>query len=196
MSSQLLQQVKNCCHCQAFLPLPAKPILQFNPEAKILIAGHAPGRKTHEQGMPFMDASGKRLRQWLGVSEQEFYNEQLFAILPMGFCYPGTGNSGDLPPRPECAPLWREHLLNELRELQLTLILGEHAMAYHWHTPKQTVTQAAKGWQQALPNAMVLPHPSPRNNRWLKSNPWFEKQAVLALQQRIKQIIQPTKEYP
>lgn len=194
MSCQLLQQVKNCNHCQTFLPLPAKPILQFNPNAKILITGHAPGQKTHEQGIPFMDASGKRLRQWLGVSEQEFYNEQLFAILPMGFCYPGTGNNGDLPPRPECAPLWREALLQQLGQLQLTLIIGQYALAYHWQQPKQSVTEAAKCWQQSLPGVMVLPHPSPRNNRWLKNNPWFQNEAVVALQERIQAIIKPCKD--
>lgn len=166
-----------------------RPVLQFDPGAKILIAGQAPGIKVHESGLPFDDASGDRLRSWMGVTRQDFYDETLFAIVPMGFCYPGTGTSGDLPPRPECAPAWREQLLLHLRQLQTTLVIGQYAHAYHF-AGKMSVTERVHSWRDYWPEMIPLPHPSPRNNLWLRRNPWFEREVVPELQKRIRQLFQ------
>jgi uracil-DNA glycosylase len=155
-----------------------------------LIAGQAPGRKVHESGIPFNDASGDRLRDWMGITKEVFYDSTQIAILPMGFCYPGTGPSGDLPPRTECAPLWRERLLSGLNHLKLTLVIGEYAQAYHLLDAPSSVTSRVEAWRDHWPNAVPVPHPSPRNNIWLRRNPWFEKDVVPALQQRTAEVLQ------
>jgi uracil-DNA glycosylase len=146
----------------------------------------------HESGVPFQDASGKRLRAWLGVSEQTFYDPRQIAILPMGFCYPGTGRSGDLPPRPECAPAWRRSLLDCLPELELTIVLGMHALATHWpgagEGRRPTLTDCVRDWRTHWPRLVVLPHPSPRNQRWLRTHPWFEEQVLPALRERLAEL--------
>ncbi len=193
--SQLLQQVQCCTLCQPHLPLPAKPILQMAPQARLLIAGQAPGRKAHDSGRPFTDASGARLRDWLGLSEAEFYDPAKVAILPMGFCYPGTGPHGDLPPRPECAAKWRQALLARLPAVKLTLVLGQYAQAYHLPvlpgaSPSAwSVTQTVQQWRQYGPALVPLPHPSPRNQRWLVQNPWFASDLLPLLRQQIRQIL-------
>lgn len=186
---QLLAQVRQCQLCAADLPEAPKPILQASVHSRILIAGQAPGLVTHQRGVPFDDASGKRLRQWLGVSDQQFYDPELFAILPMGFCYPGKARSGDKPPRPECARNWRQALLDQLPDIQLTLLIGRHAQ--DWHLPKDglTLSERVEQWQQYAPTHLPLPHPSPRNNPWLKKHPWFEQQLIPALQQQIAAIL-------
>ncbi|SEG29578.1 uracil-DNA glycosylase family protein [Marinobacterium lutimaris] len=190
---ELMCQVRACRLCEAQLPLEPRPIIQASPEARILIVGQAPGRKAHESGLPFDDASGDRLRQWLGLSREQFYDPALVAILPMGFCYPGTGKSGDLPPRPECAPAWRDKLMAELPNIQLTLLLGQYAQQYHFgahkRTDKRTLTERVRDWQTTWPDLVSLPHPSPRNNLWLRCNPWFETELLPALAVRIKQLI-------
>ncbi len=181
--------VRQCTLCED-LPLGPKPIFQFDVRAKILIAGQAPGRRTHERGMPFDDASGERLREWLGIERATFYDATQLAILPMGFCYPGSGKSGDLPPRPECAVQWRNALLEQLQTLELTLVIGCYAL--DWHLGKQqreNLTATVKAWQSYAPTRIPLPHPSPRNNRWLKQNPWFEQEVVPYVQQRIADIL-------
>jgi uracil-DNA glycosylase len=170
----LKEDIRACTECRAHLPFGPRPIVQFSENSKILIAGQAPGRKVHETGIPFNDPSGDRLRNWLGVSRDTFYNESQFAILPMGFCYPGSGNSGDLAPRPECAEKWRSALLDTLENIQLTLVIGQYAMAYHLPKEHGNLTATVSKWQSFLPSIIPLPHPSPRNNRWLKQNPWFE----------------------
>lgn len=185
----LMCQVRACRLCEAQLPLEPRPIIQASPEARILIVGQAPGRKAHESGLPFDDASGDRLRQWLGLSREQFYDPALVAILPMGFCYPGTGKSGDLPPRPECAPAWRDKLMAELPNIQLTLLLGQYAQQYHFGADKRTLTERVSDWQTTWPDRVSLPHPSPRNNLWLRRNPWFETELLPALAVRIKQLI-------
>ncbi|WP_240220259.1 uracil-DNA glycosylase family protein [Rheinheimera hassiensis] len=185
----LLEDVRRCTLCAGDLPLGPKPILQWHPAARILIAGQAPGRKAHEAGVPFADASGERLRQWLGLTAEQFYNPQLVAILPMGFCFPGTGKSGDLPPRPECVPAWRQALLQPLKNLQLTIVIGQYAQAYHLPTAKSSVTDTVAFWQNYWPDIIPLPHPSPRNNIWLKRNPWFAEQLLPKLQARVKQVL-------
>lgn len=187
--SPLLADVLDCTLCSDMLPLGPRPVLQFSPAARILIAGQAPGRKVHETGIPFNDASGDRLRKWLGMEREQFYDAGRIAILPMGFCYPGTGKSGDLPPRPECAAAWREQLLAQMNQLELTLVIGQYALAYHLPESKGSVTEAVKAWQDHWPTILPMPHPSPRNQRWLKQNPWFELQVLPALKQRVSQIL-------
>ena len=189
-SHQLIDQVSKCVICEAHLPLGARPVIQFNPNARILIAGQAPGVKVHETGVPFNDASGNRLREWLGLTRDEFYDANNIAILPMGFCYPGRGKSGDLPPRKECAPAWRERLLAALPNIELTIVLGKYAQAYHLpETKKMPLTELVKSWREYWPNYLVLPHPSPRNNIWLKKNPWFEQDVLPELNQRVAAIL-------
>ncbi len=189
-SHQLIDQVSKCVICEPHLPLGARPVIQFNPNARILIAGQAPGVKVHETGVPFNDASGNRLREWLGLTRDEFYDANNIAILPMGFCYPGRGKSGDLPPRKECAPAWRERLLAALPNIELTIVLGKYAQAYHLpETKKMPLTELVKSWREYWPNYLVLPHPSPRNNIWLKKNPWFEQDVLPELDKRIATIL-------
>lgn len=185
----LLAEVRRCTLCAAHLPLGPRPVLQLHPEARILLAGQAPGRKVHESGVPFADASGERLRAWLGIDAATFYDPQRVAILPMGFCYPGSGKSGDLPPRPECAPAWRDKLLRQLPNLKLTLVIGQYAQAYHLPAADQSVTAAVAGWRDYWPATVPLPHPSPRNNLWLRRNPWFEQELLPPLQARIAAIL-------
>lgn len=186
----LLDEVRSCRLCQQHLPLEPRPILQWHPEARILIAGQAPGRRTHHAGIPFDDVSGERLRDWLGVDRTTFYDPKVFAIVPMGFCFPGTGKSGDLPPRAECATTWRDPLLNSLKNLQLTLVIGQYALA--WHLPdwkRKSLTETVRQWQSFWPSCCPLPHPSPRNQRWFKQNPWFEAEVIPQLRKRIQRII-------
>lgn len=190
MTEQLLKQVSKFVICEPQLPLGARPVVQFDPAARILIAGQAPGLKVHETGKPFNDASGKRLRQWLGLSEDDFYDASKVAILPMGFCYPGKGKSGDLPPRKECAPAWRAQLLAALPNIELTIVLGKYAQAYHLPESKSVpLTELVKSWREYWPTILPLPHPSPRNNIWLTKNPWFEEDVLPALAPRVKEIL-------
>ncbi|MTI12863.1 uracil-DNA glycosylase family protein [Sansalvadorimonas verongulae] len=181
----LLDAVRQCTLCEPHLPLGPRPVLQFHPDAKILIAGQAPGRKVHETGLPFNDPSGDRLREWLGVTREQFYDPKLFAIIPMGFCYPGTGKSGDLPPRPECAQTWRARLLEQLPNVQMTLVLGQYAQAYHFGTVHKTVTELVQSWQRFWPDKVPLPHPSPRNNLWLRRNSWFETEIIPEIKKQV-----------
>ncbi|MDH3209538.1 MAG: uracil-DNA glycosylase family protein [Burkholderiaceae bacterium] len=182
----LLAEVRSCTICAAHLSHGVRPVLQFDPSARILIVGQAPGRKVHASGVPFDDASGDRLREWMGVSRNVFYDARRIALLPMGFCYPGSGKSGDLPPRSECAPAWREKLLAHLRKLKLTLVIGQYAQAYHLKSASGSVTEVVQAWREHWPATVPLPHPSPRNNLWLRRNPWFETDLLPALRQRIQ----------
>ena len=185
----LLKQVRNCRLCESHLPLGPRPVLQIHSNARLLIAGQAPGRKVHETGKPFDDASGKRLREWLGVSEEIFYDAAMIAILPMGFCFPGSSSSGDLPPRPECAAAWRQPILEKLGNIQMTLVLGQYAQKYHFPDHHGNLTALVKSWQNYWPALVPLPHPSPRNNLWLRRNPWFEKEMLPGLQDRVLEIL-------
>lgn len=187
---ELLRQVRNCTICASELPLGPKPVLQVSPQARILIVGQAPGRRAHESGLPFDDASGDRLREWLGISRAQFYDPAQVAVLPMGFCFPGSGKSGDLPPRPECAPAWRDKLMAHLPDIQLTLLLGQYAQQYHFGRDKRTLTERVKNWQVTWPQIVALPHPSPRNNLWLKRNPWFETELLPELRNRVATLIE------
>ena len=185
----LLSDVRACTLCAAALPLGPRPIVQLHPSARILIAGQAPGRKVHETGIPFNDASGDRLRSWLGMSRETFYDAEQVAILPMGFCYPGTGKSGDLPPRPECASAWRARLLACWPNVKLTLVIGQYAQAYHFPDEQVALTELVQKWRSYWPVLVPLPHPSPRNNLWLKRNPWFADEVLPALQERVAEVL-------
>lgn len=187
--AQLLAEVRACTACAPHLPLGPRPVLQLHPDARVLIAAQAPGRKVHASGKPFTDASGDRLREWMGMTPEVFYDPRRIAIVPMGFCYPGTTKSGDLPPRPECAPMWRERLLQRLVHLELTLVIGQYAHAYHLRGTRASLTERVRSWRQLGPNVVPLPHPSPRNNGWLQRNPWFERELVPALRRRIGRIL-------
>ena len=179
--SQLIQSVRQCRICEESLPLGPRPVIQVNPKAKILIAGQAPGRRVHESGMPFDDPSGDRLREWMGISKVTFYDRTQIAILPMGFCYPGTGKSGDLPPRPECAPAWRQRLLDSLPHIALTLVIGQYAQRWHLRNTDRNLTETVRAWRDYGPSIIPLPHPSPRNNIWLSRNPWFAESLLPSL---------------
>ncbi len=187
--TSLLTEVRACTICEAHLPLGSRPVLQLHPKARILIAGQAPGRKVHESGVPFDDASGNRLREWLSINREVFYDPEQIAILPMGFCYPGSGKSGDLPPRPECEPAWRKQLLEQLPNLELTLVLGKYAQLYHFDDASSSLTELVKLWSSYWPKLVPLPHPSPRNNPWLRKNPWFEVELLPSLQKRVAKIL-------
>ena len=189
----LIQEVRNCIICTKHLPLGPRPVFQLHPKASILIAGQAPGVRVHETGIPFNDPSGDRLRAWMGISRDIFYDAEKIAILPMGFCYPGTGTSGDLPPRPECAEHWRKKLLMQLPNLELTLVIGQYAQDWHLgNSQKANLTETVRAWKEYAPNMLVLPHPSPRNNIWLKKNPWFEKEVLPELKQMVVHTINAT----
>jgi uracil-DNA glycosylase len=181
----LLTQVRACTLCAAHLPHGPRPVLQMDGSARLLIVGQAPGRKVHASGVPFDDASGERLRDWLGITRERFYDARQVALLPMGFCYPGTGKSGDLPPRAECAPAWRAPLLSHLKKLQLTVVIGQYAMAHHLPEARGSLTETVQAWQNHGPTVLPLPHPSPRNNLWLKRNPWFELDVLPMLRARV-----------
>lgn len=187
---RLLAEVRACTCCGPQLPAGPRPVLQAHPDARLLIAAQAPGRRVHETGIPFHDASGERLRRWLGLSSAEFHDARRVAILPMGFCYPGRGRSGDLPPRPECAPHWRTRLLAGLPHLELTLVIGHHALAWHLPGWRGDLAQAVRSTASADDaDVVVLPHPSPRNNVWLARHPWFEAEVVPRLQARVARLL-------
>ena len=187
----LLGEISDCRLCEEYLPLGPRPVVQASSRAKILIVGQAPGRKVHETGIPFNDPSGDRLRDWMGIDKALFYNDSKIALVPMGFCYPGTGKSGDLPPRPECAEAWREQLLKLLPKIELTLVIGQYAQKYHLaNVQKKTLTETVKAWKEYWKNGLLpLPHPSPRNNIWLRKNAWFEKTILPALKSKVQKII-------
>jgi len=187
--NKLLAEVRACEHCSAHLPLGPRPVLQAHASAKVLIVGQAPGTRVHETGIPWNDPSGDRLREWMGVDRKAFYDERRFAIIPMGYCYPGRGKSGDLPPRRECAELWLDQLLAQLPEIQFTLVLGQYAQAHYLgKRRKSSLTATVLAWREYRPRFLPLPHPSPRNTHWLQKNPWFEKETVPALRRRLKRL--------
>ena len=187
--TSLLAEVRACRICAKQLPVEPRPVLQALPSARILIAAQAPGRKVHASGVPFDDASGERLRAWTGLSPEVFYDPARIALVPMGFCYPGTGPGGDFPPRPECAPAWRAKILAQLGNIELTLVIGSYAQAYHLAGRHKSLTESVAAWRGYLPALVPLPHPSPRNNLWLKRNPWFETDLLPVLRARVAQAL-------
>ena len=188
--NRLLREVRSCTLCKEYLPYEPRPVLRAKASARILIVGQAPGTKVHASGIPWNDASGERLRSWMGVDSDTFYDESRIAIIPMGFCYPGKGKSGDLPPRRECAPQWHEALLAHLKELRLILLIGQYAQAYYLGKRRQaTLTETVKAFADYGPLYLPLVHPSPRNQLWLKKNPFFEERLVPHLRNRVRELL-------
>jgi uracil-DNA glycosylase len=187
--SKLLKEVRACTICEKDLKDGVRPVLQVHPKATILIAGQAPGSKVHATGVPFDDASGDRLRLWMGVDKDTFYDAEQVAILPMGFCYPGRGKSGDLPPLPICAETWRDKVLATMPNIQLTLAIGQYALGYHLESQERNLTETVRNWKAYGNAVMPLPHPSPRNNIWLAKNEWFERDVLPSLKKRVKRAL-------
>jgi uracil-DNA glycosylase len=189
----LLEDIRACEICKSYLPLGPRPVVTAHQNSKIAIVGQAPGTKVHKSGIPWDDPSGKQLRKWLNVSEADFYDPLNFAIVPMGFCYPGKGKSGDLPPRKECAVQWHGQLMEKMPGLQLTLLVGMYAQNYYLKdSAKKTLTETVRNYKTYLPEYLPLPHPSPRNRFWLTKNPWFEREVIPKLQRRIHTILNST----
>lgn len=182
---QLIGEVRACTLCAEHLPLGCRPVVQAHPASRILVVGQAPGTRVHASGIPFDDPSGDRLRDWMGIDKGVFYDPQQVALVPMGFCYPGRGRSGDLPPRPECAATWRAPLLALMPHIRLTLVMGQYAHEWHFRDRASTLTERVRRWQSYAPERIPLPHPSPRNNLWLRRNPWFECDLLPDLRQRV-----------
>ena len=187
--NKLLAEVRACTVCTESLPAGPRPIVQLAATAPIVIIGQAPGRRVHESGIPWHDPSGDRLRSWLGITDEQFYDPAQVAIVPMGFCYPGSAKSGDLPPRPECAPLWHERLLDHLPAQRLEVIIGTYAQKRYITDSGKNLTETVANWQRYLPRQVVMPHPSPRNQAWFKKNPWFEADVLPAVQQRVRTVL-------
>ena len=178
----LLGEIRACRLCEAHLPLGPRPVLRASTTASLLVVGQAPGTLVHGSGVPWDDASGVRLRGWLGIDKAAFYDEATVAIVPMGFCYPGRGASGDLPPRPECRATWHPRLLPLLPDVRLVLAIGAYAQAHFLgDRRKKTLTDTVKAWREYAPAVFPLPHPSPRNTGWFVHNPWFDAEVVPAL---------------
>ena len=185
---QLLNEVAACRLCESALPLGPRPVLRVAPEARILIIGQAPGLKVHNSGLPWDDPSGDRLRGWLNIDREQFYRDARLGILPMGFCYPGKGKSGDLPPRPECAPTWHERLLQQMPQIEVVLLIGQYAQKRYAGDDEKNLTERVRN--QSLDGRFIsLPHPSPRNIRWFKQNPWFDEQLLPSFQRRIQPLL-------
>lgn len=187
---ELLARVRACTVCAAYLPNPPRPILIASPGARLLIVGQAPGRRVHETGIPWNDPSGDLLREWLGMSREVFYGDPRIAIVPTGLCYPGTVNGSDLPPRPECAPLWHPPLRAAMPGIRLTLLVGAYAQAYYLGERRgRTLTDTVAAWRDFAPDYLPMPHPSPRNRGWLKLNPWFEAEVLPVLRERVGSLL-------
>lgn len=186
----LLRRIRDCRLCAEHLPLGPRPVLEAAPEARVMIVGQAPGTRVHETGIPWNDPSGDRLREWMGVEHDAFYDPARYAIVPMGFCYPGKGPSGDLPPRPECAATWREPLHAALPNVRLTLLIGQYAQRYYLGARrKRSLTDTVKAWREYGPQYLPMPHPSPRNVGWRQRNAWFESEVVPALRRRLAEAL-------
>lgn len=187
--NNLLREVRACTACAEHLTAGPRPIVQLAGSASIVIIGQAPGRRVHESGIPWHDPSGDRLRSWLNLTNEQFYDPATVAILPMGFCYPGSAKSGDLPPRPECAPLWHEPLLAHLPPDRLEIVIGTYAQKRYIKQRGKNLTETVANWQQYLPSQVVMPHPSPRNQAWFKKNPWFEHDVLPAVRERVAEVL-------
>ena len=186
----LLKAVRACHACEAHLPHGVRPVLQAGSSARILIVGQAPGARVHASGVPWDDKSGERLRRWMGVDAATFYDAARVAIVPMAFCYPGRGPSGDLPPRRECAALWLDQVLAKLPKIELTLLIGGYAQTHFLRrTGHTSLTATTRDWRALAPRVIPLPHPSPRNIAWFQANPWFDDELVPVLQQSVHRLV-------
>jgi uracil-DNA glycosylase len=190
--TRLLRDISKCILCAAHLPHGPRPVLAASAKSRVVIIGQAPGRKVHKFGVPWQDLSGDTLRAWLGVDAETFYDTGKFALVPMGFCYPGSGKTGDLPPRPECAPLWHERLLARMKDVKLILLIRQYSQArYLGSKAGDTLTETVRRHREFLPRYLPLPHPSPRNRIWLRRNPWFETEVVPDLRKCAARILRP-----
>ena len=188
--NNLINEIRACEVCSNFLPNKPKPIIQASINSKIIIIGQAPGQKVQNSGIPWDDQSGNELRRWLNVSKEEFYDANLFALVPMGFCFPGSSEKGDLPPRPECAPLWHNQVLSKIKNIKLILLIGHYSQKYYLGNKfKPTLTENVKNYREFLPTYLPLVHPSPRNKIWQKKNPWFEQEIVPTIQNIVKELL-------
>jgi uracil-DNA glycosylase len=184
---ELLTTVRNCRACETQLPFGPRPVLQAGKTARLLVVGQAPGKRVHSTGIPWDDPSGERLRMWIGLDADRFYDASQIAIIPIGYCYPGRGDGGDLPPRRECATLWLDHLLAKLPHIELTLLIGLYAQRHFLsNRRKRSLTDTVKAWREFAPEYLPLPHPSARNTPWFKRNPWFEHELLPMLRERVK----------
>lgn len=185
----LLREISKCAACAASLPHAPRPVVAASVDSRIIVIGQAPGSKVHATGIPWNDPSGDTLRAWLNVDRATFYDTRNFALMPMGFCYPGKGRSGDLPPRSECAPLWHERLRRQMPKAQLTLLVGQYSQAHYLgKAAGKTLAETVRRARDFLPEFLPLPHPSPRNRLWLRKNAWFEAELVPLLRERVKAI--------
>lgn len=186
----MLDEIRACHLCANHLPMGPRPIVQFSAKSRIVVIGQAPGVRVHTSGVPWDDPSGNELRRWLGVTKEQFYDPDLFALVPMGFCYPGKGKSGDSPPRPECAPQWHDLILKRLKKVEMTLLIGQYAQQrYLGDRLKPTLTETVKNFKNYLPDYLPLVHPSPRNRIWMKKNPWFERMVIPGLQRSVRALV-------
>lgn len=187
---KLLDEIRECSICLPYLINGVNPVLSAHVKSKVAIIGQAPGSVVHKSGVPWDDKSGERLREWMAISKTDFYDEEKIALIPMGFCYPGKGKSGDLPPRVECAPQWHQTLFSHMKELELIILIGSYAQSYYLQEKrKKTLTERVRNFKEYLPTYLPLPHPSPRNNIWLRKNDWFEKEVIPILKQQIGQVL-------
>lgn len=190
MNLPILAEITSCTLCSGKLPYAPRPVLAAHGSARLLIVGQAPGRRVQESGIPWSDASGKQLRTWLDLAPEVFYDPEKVAILPMGFCYPGSGRQGDLPPRPECAPTWHARLLALMPQIRLTLLIGAYSQAFYLvDRAGRNLTETVANWRDYLPDYFPLPHPSPRNRLWLRRNPWFESEVVPVLRKTVHEAL-------
>ena len=186
----LLKKIRACDHCSAHLPHEPNPVIRAHRDARIIIIGQAPGTRVHKTGIPWNDPSGQLLRQWMNVDDETFYDVTKIALVPMGFCYPGKGKSGDLPPRPECAPLWHDKVFSGIKNAQLTLLTGQYSQGHYLGDKKsKTLTETVRNFRDHLPKFVTLPHPSPRNRLWLRRNPWFDEEVVPELRKQVKRAL-------
>ena len=185
----LFQDIEQCTICKQHLPLGPRPVVTGQSNSKIVIIGQAPGTKVHQSGIPWDNQSGKKLGQWLNVTDEQFYNTQNFAIVPIGFCYPGKGKTGDLPPRPECAPRWHEKLLEKMPHIELVILVGAYTQKYYLKD-KKTLTMRVGDYQSYLPKYFPIPHPPPTNRFWRAKNPWFDESIVPEIKLIIRRILE------
>ena len=186
----LLTEIQGCVVCANHLELGPRPVLSGHPKSRVVVIGQAPGAAVHSSGVPWDDKSGENLRSWMGIERSDFYDAQLCALIPMGFCYPGKGKTGDLPPRKECAPLWHHQLRAHMKSVRLTLLVGKYAQDYYLgERAKKNLTETVRNYREYLPEFFVLPHPSPRNNIWRAKNRWFDEEVIPVLQETVRSIV-------
>lgn len=186
----ILKEISQCSHCEKYLPLGPRPVIRAHQDSKIIIIGQAPGHVVHSTGIPWNDRSGDNLRKWMGISNEVFYDETKIALIPMGFCYPGSAERGDLPPRKECAPMWHKVLMEQMENVKMTLLIGQYSQKYYLKRERQkSLTETVRLFSEYLPDYFVLPHPSPRNNIWQKKNPWFATDVIPALQTMVAKVL-------